>query len=416
MSIPMHKRKFNSFISAAYADRELVGQIESWLVDKAGMSVWCDAQVLPAGTSIEAELEKTIVTCQSMILVLSRRAIESGWVKREFEAGIEQQTQGENVFPIIPIRIEECVAPDFLQTAKWIDISKNGFNLFAANELLFKLYPASSHPGAGKGHDVFISRSWKQTDSALPDAVCTAARYIGFQLVGNLADRQNDVRSVIAGCGGFIAIFSSQMSEKAKKQIMEEMEIANTLKLPCFVVAEESVEIPESVNKNVLEILRVKTANLRHEEKSDGQIHSFLLKLQEEWVNPPKPQYIFYGTDLKDEHKHRNRIIRRAIQQVSSMPCLVGEEIHQGHVQQEITNMVVNSCLMVADVSKENLNTCIEAGIAIGANVPVHLLSEGERRKPPFMFRDRQIWHYENDVDLIGLVHKLVLPYRRHMI
>jgi hypothetical protein len=72
--------------------------------------------------------------------------------------------------------------------------------------------------------------------------------------------------------------------------------------------------------------------------------------------------------------------------------------------------------MMIADISKENLNTCIEAGIAIGANVPLNLLSGDERHKPPFMFRDRQIWHYQDDLELLGIIHKLVLPYRRYIL
>ena len=91
-------------------------------------------------------------------------------------------------------------------------------------------------------------------------------------------------------------------------------------------------------------------------------------------------------------------------------------KIQRGHIQGEIVDMIVHAQMMIADVSSENLNTCIEAGIAIGANVPLNLLSGGERHKPPFMFRDRQIWHYQDDLDLLGTIHKLVLPYRRHIL
>ncbi|HEY3473810.1 MAG TPA: hypothetical protein VGK56_04320, partial [Anaerolineales bacterium] len=72
--------------------------------------------------------------------------------------------------------------------------------------------------------------------------------------------------------------------------------------------------------------------------------------------------------------------------------------------------------MMVADITQENLNTCIEAGIAMGARRRLHLVARGPRQKPPFMFRDQQVWYYNNDVELLGIIHNLVRPYRRRII
>jgi len=109
-------------------------------------------------------------------------------------------------------------------------------------------------------------------------------------------------------------------------------------------------------------------------------------------------------------------LVRRLIQRVSAMPCLMGEDIRQGQIQQEIVKRITSAFMMVADISEENLNTCIEAGIAVGAKTPIHLLAGGPRHKPPFMFRDQQVWYYENDIDLLGIIHNLVRPYRRRII
>jgi hypothetical protein len=68
------------------------------------------------------------------------------------------------------------------------------------------------------------------------------------------------------------------------------------------------------------------------------------------------------------------------------------------------------------NVSPINLNTCIEAGISMGANIPLHLVSRGPRRKPPFMFLDQQVWYYSDDVDLLGVIHKIAYPYRRRVL
>jgi hypothetical protein len=32
------------------------------------------------------------------------------------------------------------------------------------------------------------------------------------------------------------------------------------------------------------------------------------------------------------------------------------------------------------------------------------------------MFRDQQVWHYDDDAALIGKVHRIAYPYRRRVI
>jgi hypothetical protein len=94
----------------------------------------------------------------------------------------------------------------------------------------------------------------------------------------------------------------------------------------------------------------------------------------------------------------------------------MGEDIREGQIQQEIKKRIMGSFMMIADVTEDNLNTCVEAGIALGARRPLHLVASGPRHKPPFMFRDQQVWYYNSDVELLGVVHNLVRPYRRRII
>ena len=319
MDTPIHKRKFHSFMSQAHINKRVADQFEAWLTSKAGIPIWYDSHFHQPGTRLASELGNILEQCRSMFILLSKQSIESGWVKEEFDASHSQRTKYNNAFRIISIKVEECEIPAFLETTRIIDLSKSGFDLIAASELLLSLYPVDPDLEIDFDRDAYISH---------------------LQNDGDVQDKNN------------------------------------LTKFPRPAM-------------------------------------SILKKL---WRTPPKPKYIFYGTDLKDEHKERNKLVRRLIQRVSAMPCLMGEDIRQGHIQQEIAKRVVGASVMIADVSEENLNTCIEAGMAIGAKVPLHLLAGGMRRKPPFMFRDQQIWHYDNDVDLIGIVHNLVLPYRRHTI
>jgi hypothetical protein len=115
---------------------------ESWLSNKAGVSVLHSTGVLPSESAGAAEIERALGLCQSMLIVLTRRAVDSGWVRMQFEAGLKQRDQVGRAFSIIPVRIEECDLPDFLQHTRWVDLSVNGFDLIAASELLQNLYPA----------------------------------------------------------------------------------------------------------------------------------------------------------------------------------------------------------------------------------------------------------------------------------
>lgn len=418
MSFPLHRRKFHSFVSSTNSSRKTFEPVELWLTEKAGISIMHDTPSDHSALGSGDRLEDALQVCQSMIILITQQGIESGQIKREFELGRKQQSLHGTLFPIIPVRIEECAVPDFLQSLSYIDMLEGGFDLTVAARLLLGLYSSEWTPVGGKSHDIFISRAWSREDE-LTSLVCREAKRLGFHLIGNPVEQLTSSDSpmrLVAGCGGGIAIIQGGINDKALRKITNELEAMRHYGLPFLIVMEDVVDLPDSIVGAALEVLRLERDSSQPSMDRKKQIRVAMFRLQEEWINPPESQYIFYGTDIKNEHKARNRLLQKVIQQISTMPCLMGEDIQRGHIQGEIVNMIVHAQMMIADVSSENLNTCIEAGVAIGANVPLNLLSGDERHKPPFMFRDRQVWHYQDDLDLIGIIHKLVLPYRRYIL
>ncbi|MBL8102812.1 MAG: toll/interleukin-1 receptor domain-containing protein [Anaerolineales bacterium] len=414
MSLPMNRRKFHSFISSVSTNMDLVEQMKLWLTDKAGISILHDMPQFRSEDSAEDKLENALELCQSMLIPITQQGIDSGWVKREFELGLKQQAATESLFRVIPIRVEECAIPEFLRLSSYVDITENGFDLAAAAKLLLGIYSNGIASGGGKSHDVFISRPWAGDDYGLVSLVCKTVKRLGFRLIGSSVDQPSNIelmKRFVAGCGAGVAIIPNRISDKAAKKIINELEVMCSLDIPFVIVSEDSAKIPIHIADHALDILRLDANSINIEK----QIYAIVLKVQEEWVNPPEYHYIFYGTDLKDDHKVRNRLLQKVVRQISAIPCLMGEDIQRGQIQNEIIDLIVHAQMMIADISKENLNTCIEAGIAIGANVPINLLSGDERHKPPFMFRDRQIWHYQDDLELLGIIHKLILPYRRYI-
>jgi hypothetical protein len=98
------------------------------------------------------------------------------------------------------------------------------------------------------------------------------------------------------------------------------------------------------------------------------------------------------------------------------MPCIIGDRLREGQVQQLITKKISDAFVMIADISEDNINTLVEAGIARGTGKRLHLMARGPRRKPPFMFRDQQVEYYSDDVELLGTLHRIIYPYRRRIL
>lgn len=416
MSLPVYKRKFRLFMSTFHANGKVVEQLEHWLSTDAGVSVLTDSHVYLSGMPATNNMVTSAALCQSMVILLSKQAIESGWVREQFEVGLSRQKVDGSGFHIIPIRVDDCQIPEFFRSSRWIDIS-DGLNLTAAARILFSIY-SDGVDVENRVRDIYFVHSWSENENQFEDIVCKIVKNFGFQLVSSSANKQAGVdlsKNIMRRCAGGIVVIPKALSEKTLQRIYGEIEALRNLRLPFIVVAHRNASLTSDVIQSALAHLIVDETSIKEIELFQ-KIHPLLLLLQEELFASPLNPYIFYGTDLKDIHKDRNRLARQTIEQVSAVPCVMGEDVQHGQVQQSIIDRIINAQIMVADISKENLNTCIEAGIAIGANVPVYLISGDERHKPPFMFRDRQIWHYQNDLDLLGIVHKLALPYRRLII
>jgi hypothetical protein len=80
-----------------------------------------------------------------------------------------------------------------------------------------------------------------------------------------------------------------------------------------------------------------------------------------------------------------------------------------------LRDKVCRAFVVLADITDDNLNTCIEAGMGLAAGTNVELVARRRPRRPPFMLRDLQLPTYENEVDLLGLVNKIARRYRRRI-
>lgn len=146
------------------------------------------------------------------------------------------------------------------------------------------------------------------------------------------------------------------------------------------------------------------------------EVVAALSRLDEQWSTPRKPHYIFCALDLDKDEKTYEPLLR-VIERVTGMEAVI--RVEETPVHDSIARKLREALLVVADITDNNVNRCVEAGIAHAAGVKVELVAEGERRKLPFMLRamtSQLDKTYKNDVEQIGVFHRIVRPYRRRVI
>lgn len=90
------------FISYAQEDRELARRLAQQ-IENRGWSVWWDGRI-PAGQSFQDVIEQQIDAASCVIVLWTRRSIESKWVRNEADEGARRHI-------LIPIRLEDVRVP-----------------------------------------------------------------------------------------------------------------------------------------------------------------------------------------------------------------------------------------------------------------------------------------------------------------
>ncbi|MEO8971769.1 MAG: toll/interleukin-1 receptor domain-containing protein [Ktedonobacteraceae bacterium] len=412
------RRLFYSFLSHAHANKEVVDHLYNWMDRVAEIPVWYDSYNLPPTAKIATALSKAISQCRSMMVVLSKASIQSGWVEDEYSAAIIQRNKN-NQFRILPVLIEKCEIPSFLPNTKYIDMIGGELSLRSACEIIAGLYYDDKALLLGNTRDVFVSRSWRQEETGylLADYLCHLLDEAGFRLVGDSEDQRDydreRVRKLLTSCGGLVAIVPDRGQGNTSKYIFLEIEMAQNLGLPCLVVSEPAVDLPESIASSAI---RLSVDEIKAGGITNTPLQRRINDLNDEWKRPIQETYIFYATDLDSSYKARNQVIKQAIQNITAVECKIGDEIRSSTVRETIAKQISQATLVIADITGDNINSCIEAGMAVGANRPLVLIGNGVRHQPPFMLGNYQMYSYDNNLEMLGIIHKLVFPFRRRII
>jgi hypothetical protein len=266
-----------------------------------------------------------------------------------------------------------------------------------------------------------------------------------LRLVGDAPDQPtfsaDRIREIISACSGHLAILPRRASsgtptEQDYRYMTRELAISAELGIPTLQLSEADTPLPPSLATSAFRL--VPGQDYRGSWLAEPP--EWLEKLMEELKEPPAPQHLFLAAEFK-ENIERVARLRDFIEAVTGLPCHIGRDFEGQGLRDQIVSGIASASVVIANLGSfeedvpgsagVNLNTSVEAGIALGASnarilagkkqLPVFLTvqcSPDEKRRTarlPFMFRDSQITWYSSEAELLGHCRRFLLPYRRRI-
>jgi hypothetical protein len=421
LPLPLNRRGYDVFLSHAHADREFITELDQWLTRTAGFNVWLDARELPAGSLLASQLQRAIGQCRAIMIIASEEAVAREWVKIEYNAAMDERAN-DPAFRVVTLRVKGANLRDMVRGITWIEVPEFHLDPSTALAALRAFYPNDNLPRAGSARDVYISGSWHPEDNMSLLAVCRVLADQGFRLVGDAKDSQgfgegDRVERIIASCGSFVSVLPFRGAAKAirdenpYKYMLREIDLASKHDVPGVVIADPRISCDEPSDASWL---RMATEDI----ECPADVTAKLEGLWDHWRKPVKPHYIFFATDLESESALPESPLRHLVERITGIPTIVGREVLGGHVQTAIVDAIRGAFLVIADISGDNVNVCMEAAIALTAGVNVELISAGPERSPPFMLGGKggQLLSFGDDLEKLGVVHKIARRYRRRIL
>ncbi len=419
MSLPLNRRDYDVFLSHAHVDHEFVDSLYAWL-RMAGLSVWYDKVHLAAGTRINEGLFDGIVQCRGIFLIATKEALERGWVRDEVAAAIDQRNTVPG-FHVVALRIGDADVSRVLMGTSWIQMPEPKLDAASAVSIISSLYPGVQR-APSTARDVFMSCTWHGDDRTSATTVARVLADEGFRVIGDAEDRRafgtgNRVERIMSSCGAFVAVVpfregveEATASDKPYKYFLQEIDLATERGLPRVVVVDPRVRRVDGGSSE--KWLRMPTGD----GTCPADVTAALKNLWNEWEPPAKPHFVFCALDLESPIAAADSIVRHLIESITALPVVIGTDVREEPIMASIRRRICDAFVVLADISDNNLNTCIEAGMALAAGVNLEMVAKGEQHSPPFMLRGLQLDTYRDDVQQIAILHKVMRPYRRRVI
>ncbi len=420
----VYKRQYHAFLSRAYVDKTIARNLYEWLhaaiPSRKGVDrIYYHEPEL--GVQKSTVLGNMIPNCRSIIILLSRDSVSNGWVREEYDTAMHHK-QLYRDFKIIPVLIEKCNVPEFIDRDAVLHLSDGRLDLDTLKDILQSMYyHQQTGPRPGQARDLYVSRGWKEDEKLFEDDICIELDKQGFRLIGDAEDQEDfdpdRVKSIMSSCGGLVAIVPYRRKEELKtsKFILDEIVIAKNIQLPTLIIVHPKV-YPHLEESLVEESIPLTMENAKS--SGDKSLENGIERISEEWKKPKSIPYVFFATDLDDNNEKRREVIKHHIELITSMACKMATD-YKDELHKKITDEIAHAYLVIADISDNNPNTLIESGIARGARRKLRLVAQRSadgKINPPYMLNDIQIEYYADDTELLQKVHRIAYEFRRRIL
>jgi hypothetical protein len=419
MDTPLNQRAYNVFLSHSSRDKAaFVDGLFDWLTRKAGLAVFYDRNLGSGG--IASNLERAVTSSRAAIVVISSNSVSSEWVRTECDRLQEEAGRHGGDFRIATVRLDNAEPPSLLRAFKHIDATGSSLTAASAALLMDTLFGGRE---ISIGRPVYLSRGWRPPERPPADTIVRGLQAAGLRLVCDWTDQPSydkaRIRDIMEGTGGLAAILPHRGNGGTSRYILDEIAMARDLGLPVLVFAHADVAtLPPGPDP--LRFGDDPAAIRSNWEDYANPIEDFVTSIGEARAG----EHIFLGHSLEESIDDNFRTASQMLSRLTGLPIRVGGLVTGQDAQHEIVSLIRSAGLCIIDISNrtyENLpekidfalNSSIEAGIALGAGRPLYLTCRSPRRSPPFMFRNKQVWFYEDDLELIGNLRQIAARHRR---
>lgn len=138
-----------AFISHASEDKKEFAEPLARLLREQGIDAWLDTWEIKFGDTLVAKIfEEGLADAGTCIYLMSKNSVNKPWVRAEFENAITQRINGQ--IRLIPVRLEECDAPNSVNSILWVDLEREGSIEVVADKIAKVLHGHSEKPPLGK--------------------------------------------------------------------------------------------------------------------------------------------------------------------------------------------------------------------------------------------------------------------------
>jgi TIR domain len=415
--IKLQKRDFDFFVSYGHSDAARVAPVVNLLKRVCGLEVWFDGTRGNAAQRSTELLAGAIGNSRGALFCLSKSWKQSSWCKNEHEFSRFQE-RAHDGFVIVCVRLEEVEPPDWFTVAEILDLRE--LNAAAVAQLLRSLTSDVPHRYDNR-EDVYLAAPWSRP-SELARTTFELLAGTGWRLVGDAPNLKHlgeqRIESIQRTTRGVVALLPHDPTRPdcaTSPYILDEARWALEQDRPLLLLAEPGTRPPD-------DLVRQAFHGTAFTLTSDSDALKRVLDEFEEELQHREHDdtgaYIFWAGSLREDPASAEDI-EMVVERASNMRCVRGERLAGDNAQAAIIERIRHAAVVLADVTDDNRNTLIEAGIAMGCGTRLKLMCReppaGTPFKKRFMFEGQEFFWYRTDEERLGLAYYFARQFRRRV-